>query len=81
MRQILSILGAGILGGVIVLTGQKILQSGNQSAQVNTNPYALNVANRTIPGAANGTAFDFSVPAEKALRSVVHIKAIEKLTQ
>lgn len=81
MRQILSILGAGILGGVIVLTGQRMLQSGNQSAQVNTNPYALKVANQTIPSAANGTAFDFSVPAEKALRSVVHIKAVEKLTQ
>jgi serine protease Do len=75
MRQIISLVFAGVLGGLIVLSGMyffngKILSDSEAPAYVRmTNDVAATT--ESIPD------FDFTFAAERAMDAVVHIKAKE----
>ena len=74
MRNILSLVFAGIIGGLITLGGFSFLQSSNTTNA----PYAKQV-NNVAPnlGYATAASLDFTMAANKTMPTVVHIKASE----
>ncbi len=79
MKQILSLVIAGVIGGAVALGSAKLLTKPD-TAVVNTAPSYSKLANTTTTYTAVGTPLDFTVPAERALPSVVSIKASESKT-
>lgn len=77
MKKILSYVLSGIIGGVLVLGGNSLLnQSKLQQEIAPVNSYeAMPVSSDKYDMAA--MPFDFSEAAENSLSSVVHIKAVE----
>lgn len=74
MRQILSLVFAAVLGGVVVLAGNYYLNSDGQEIAQNKN-LSQSVSNLNV-SAGNGMApLDFTAAAEKAMPAVVHISA------
>ena len=74
MRQILSLVFAAVLGGLVVLGGNYYLNSGGQEI-AQTENLAHSAKNLNV-SAANGMApLDFTEAAEKAMPAVVHISA------
>jgi serine protease Do len=75
MRQIFSLVIAGVIGGAVALGSAKLLTKPD-TAVVNAAPSYSKLANTTTYTAV-GTPLDFTAPAERALPSVVSIKASE----
>jgi len=77
MKNILSLVFAGIIGGLITLGGYNFINSSNASDTA----YAKQVKNTYTPvlGAASAKAanLDFTTAANKTMATVVHIKASE----
>lgn len=76
MKQLISILIAGVLGGAIALTGAHFLNRGTNDATSSTNaaltsPKAL----KTLAASEVALPFDFTAAAERAMPAVVHISA------
>jgi serine protease Do len=79
MKNVLSLTMAGMLGGMIALSGSYFLQSPEQSPkELVKNEFAMQANNRfnATPVVANAP-FDFTAAARKAMPVVVHIKASE----
>lgn len=73
MKQILSLVAAAVIGGLLVLGGNYYLNPFQPDTANNQNSRAVNNVNVS---AANGVApFDFTMAAEKAMPVVVHIEA------
>jgi serine protease Do len=79
MKNVLSLIVAGMLGGMIALAGSYFLQAPEQSPkELAKKEFALQANTRFNATPANAIApFDFTVPARKAMPVVVHIKASE----
>lgn len=75
MKHILSMTLAGIIGGLIVITGLKITETPTIIETVAT-PKVINVSNTVSPGVNT----DFVNAAAKATAAVVHINAEESKT-
>jgi len=74
MRNILSLVFAGIIGGLITLGGYNFINSSNASDSV----YAKQVKNTYTPLLSTKAAnLDFTNAANKTMPTVVHIKASE----
>ena len=82
MRNILSLVFAGIIGGLITLGGYNFINSSNAS---DTTAYAKQVKSTYTPilGSASAKAanLDFTTAANKTMPTVVHIKASENPTK
>lgn len=77
MKQLLSLVLAGIIGGLITLGGFSLLQPG-PSAVLSSAPPATAVKNINVPAPANAVPFDFKEAASRAMPAVVHISSINK---
>ncbi len=78
MKQIISLVFTGIVGGVITLGGYLLIQPGQDASGVVKNQYAKAVNNVNMkPGMVLNAPFDFTEAAEKAMPAVVHIAAKE----
>ena len=75
MKKYLSTVLSAVLGGVIVLVGMFFINNNNQEIEKS---YARQVNNVNVPKYGNAASMDFTVAAEKAMKSVVHIYAAEK---
>ena len=75
MRQILSFLFAGILGGLIVLSGMYFINS-EEDSNSNESSY-VKMASEVTATTESIPDFDFTVAAERAMDAVVHINAKE----
>lgn len=75
MRQILSFLLAGILGGLIVLSGMYFFSQG--AASSSKEPAYVKMASEVAATTESIPDFDFTVAAERAMDAVVHINAKE----
>lgn len=77
MKQVFSLLFAGLLGGVIALGGFLLFtEEGPTPKPSADNLYTRNVNNVNVGGGQGSNApFDFSEAAEKAMPVVVHIAA------
>lgn len=76
MKQLLSLVLAGIIGGLITLGGYSLLQPAVPAIQPAT--YAQPVKNINVPAQLNAVPFDFKVAAARAMPAVVHISAVSK---
>ncbi|MCB0568833.1 MAG: trypsin-like peptidase domain-containing protein [Phaeodactylibacter sp.] len=74
MKQLLSLVLAGIVGGLITLGGYTLLQP-DTPAPYPANAYAQAVKNVNLPAHANAIPFDFKDAAARAMPAVVHISA------
>lgn len=74
MRQILSLVFAGILGGLIVLSGIYFF---NNDVQSSNEPAYVKMASEVSATTENIPDFDFTLAAERAMDAVVHINAKE----
>lgn len=73
MKQILSLVAAAVIGGLLVLGGNYYLNPPQSETAINQNSRAVNNVNVS---AANGVApVDFTMAAEKSMPVVVHIEA------
>ena len=75
MKQLFSLVGAGIVGGLITFGGIFLFQPGqiaHQPAQIDTPAKFVNYS----PEKAPALPFDFALAAERATPSVVHITSI-----
>jgi serine protease Do len=77
MKQIFSLVIAGVIGGAVALGSAKLMAKPDTTA-VNSAPSYTKLANTTTYTA--GTPLDFTAPAARALPSVVSIKASESRT-
>lgn len=78
MKQLLSFVFAGVLGGAITLGGYMILNDSTQPNAAESAPSAKVVSNVNVPAGNGGNVpFDFSEAASKATPAVVHISAKE----
>jgi serine protease Do len=75
MRQIVSLIGAGIAGGLIVLAGIRFLSPSVAESSIDK-PFARMTTEETKPEMVIPN-FDFTYAAEKAMDAVVHIRAKE----
>lgn len=77
MKQLFSLVVAGVAGGLITLGGFYVLQP-----QTGSNPQVIQATPARFvnqaPRSAGTIPFDFSVAAERAMPSVVHITAISQ---
>jgi S1-C subfamily serine protease len=73
MKQIFSIVFAGIIGGLVVFGGIKITE--NNATEINQGP--IPSALLTNANSASVYPVDFVIAAEKAMPVVVHIRAAE----
>ena len=74
MKQLFSLVLAGIIGGLITLGGYSLLQP-DTLALTQPEAYAQAVKNVNLPVHANAFPFDFKEAAAKAMPAVVHISA------
>jgi Do/DeqQ family serine protease len=81
MKQILSLVLAGFIGGLVTVGGFWLLREDNHNGDLGYNPYAksVNLVN-TSPESTVEAPFDFSVAAARAMPAVVHISAKGKST-
>ena len=77
MKQLFSLILAGIIGGMITLGGYSFLRPDATINQQET-PYAQSVKNINVPAQLNAVPFDFKAAAARAMPAVVHISAISK---
>ena len=76
MKQLLSIVFAGIMGGAITLGGYFFLHENGQAPGPGQPAFAKQVSNVNVgPGSGPGVPFDFAEAAAKATPAVVHISA------
>lgn len=75
MRQIFSLVFAGILGGLIVLSGIYFLN--NEADSSLDDPAYVKMASEVATTVESIPDFDFTVAAERAMDAVVHINAKE----
>lgn len=75
MKQLLSLITAGIVGGLIVLGGLHFLQPDMAGASFEEPAFAQAVRQVNVPPRANSVAFDFKTAAAKSMPAVVHISA------
>ncbi len=75
MKQVFSLIAAGIIGGMICLGGVQLLNS-NQ-APTETLSFAKQVNNVNVKPNSNLVPFDFTQAAEVSMPAVVHISAKE----
>jgi serine protease Do len=78
MKNLVSLIIAGIFGGLIVLSGSFLISSNTSgSTYKNSNTQAIGVSNINLPKGTINVPFDFTVSAEKVTPVVVHIAASE----
>lgn len=77
MKQYLTLIFAGIIGGLSVLGFSSLLESTSTAHPVNQAPSAVFASQTTSTPAMPTTAFDFVSASEKATDVVVHIFAEE----
>lgn len=78
MKQVFSLVFAGMVGGGLTLGGYLALQSATQPANTSSAAYAKNVNNVNVPpNTTINTPLDFTEAAAKATPAVVHISAKE----
>lgn len=78
MKQVISLLCASVLGGVITLGGYFMLADVEQAVAVEQSTYAKQVSNVNVGGGEGfNVPFDFTEAAEKSTPAVVHISAKE----
>lgn len=75
MRQILSLVFAGILGGLIVLSGVYFFN--NEADSSSSEPAYVKMASEVAATTGSIPDFDFTLAAERAMDAVVHINAKE----
>jgi serine protease Do len=75
MKQVFSLIAAGLIGGLLVLAGNYYLNenASQLASETASTQFAKNI--NTAPSAV--AAFDFTVAAEKAMPAVVHISAVQ----
>ncbi len=82
MKNLFSLVFAGIIGGMITLTGVYLLRTSPVENTPTIENYAQSVSNNLNVRAGSATApFDFADAAEKATPSVVHITATSGRSQ
>jgi len=76
MKQVISLIFAGIIGGMIALTGVQLLNRESQvpSPQMN---FSKQVSNLNVNPKIKTAPFDFTEAASEARQAVVHISAKE----
>lgn len=77
MKKLFPLVVAGILGGLIVLTGNYFFQK-NQADHADQNLRAKAVNNLNVGAGNVNVPFDFTQAAELAMPAVVHISSIQK---
>ncbi len=77
MKNLLSLILAGIIGGMITLGGVYLLQpASTQNAQITNEAYAKTISNNlNVKAGSIAAPSNFTAAAETAMPSVVHIKA------
>ncbi|MCB0549533.1 MAG: trypsin-like peptidase domain-containing protein [Phaeodactylibacter sp.] len=75
MKQLFSLILAGIVGGLITLGGYTMLQPETPIVQPN---YVQAVKNINAPAQRNAVPFDFKDASARAMPAVVHISAASK---
>lgn len=75
MKQIISLIFAGIIGGLITLGGIRFMDNNNASALPVSPDYTQKVNLVNVKPGANNIPGDFKVAAAKAMPAVVHISA------
>ncbi len=76
MKQLFSLIFAGIIGGLVTLGGiQWMTQEGNEKAPHDA--FAQTVNNLNLKPSIGGVPLDFKEAAQKAMPAVVHISASE----
>jgi len=81
MKQILSLVLAGMVGGLLTLGGFYYLQDQNAEASFNPPAYAQAVKNINLPaGATTEVPIDFKTAAANSMPAVVHIRALTSQT-
>lgn len=75
MKQLLSLITAGMVGGLIVLGGLHFLQPDTAGDSFEEPVFAQAVRQVNVPPNANSVAFDFKAAAAKSMSAVVHISA------
>ncbi|MEL6926480.1 MAG: hypothetical protein AAFO94_20720, partial [Bacteroidota bacterium] len=76
MKRILSLIFAGIIGGLITVGGLRFM-SADQQAITNPSSPVTFASNNNSLNIAPTAPFDFTVAAEKATKAVVNISAAE----
>lgn len=76
MKQLLSLVLAGIIGGIITLSGFQLLNK-NDLSQQQEEQFARQVKNVNVPPVVTNIGFDFTEAAAKSMPAVVHISAKE----
>ena len=77
MKNIPSLIFAGIIGGMITLSGNYFFQSNQQVTTPSTPTYAQTISNVNVPAGNSSAPFDFTDAANIATPAVVHISAAE----
>ena len=75
MKQLFSLILAGMAGGMITLGGYSLLLPDTPAAQV-APFYAQAAKNINVPAHLNAVPFDFKTAAARAMPAVVHISSI-----
>ena len=76
MKQVVTLVFAGIIGGIITLAGFQFLNPQNPTKE-KTQAITKKVNNNYTPPAVSTYPFNFADASEKAMQAVVHIKASE----
>jgi len=77
MKQIIQLVIAGVIGGLITVGGMQWTKT-NSYTNIENSAIAKKINhNLNVRAGANAVPFDFAEAAEKATKSVVHIKASE----
>ena len=77
MKNLFSLVLAGIIGGMVTLSGVYLFQPATtQNTQINNEPFAKTISNNVnVKAGSIAAPASFTEAAEKAMPSVVHIKA------
>lgn len=78
MKNFLSYILAGLIGGLITLGGNMYLNINTlttSNSEAKTDYFSKTVRNVNVAPTANAVPFDFTLAAEKGMPAVVHIKA------
>ncbi len=74
VKQTLSLIAAGIVGGLITLGGYQWLHPASSASSLSESaPYAVQASYNRAPAKANAVPFDFKSAAMQATPAVVHI--------
>lgn len=75
MKQLFSLVLAGIIGGLITLGGNQYLQQGTPQPAAVPASFAQAVRHVNVPPATANAPFDFKAAAARAMPAVVHISS------